>query len=236
MENTSFCLSASISFPSLLSLGNRTNSLNMHECEGGKCSLRGSETTASQGRAQLHQPVPLNHAIASALTRERSVDRDLLLSRNFPLSSDSSIHLTELRAELWAGFALARSPCEPQGTVGWEEQTRASQLGLERKAGRRASLAEPAGREGPAGRARPGGQGTQGSSHSAPWRLREALAPPHPPTSTPAQDELGLLAHPCPLKEWRVRAQSRARINRSGRRLLASCALQGSLVPPWPGP
>lgn len=67
--------------------------------------------------------------------RQRSIDKDLL-SRNFPLSSYNSIHVTELCTELWAGFALALSSCEPQGTVSWEKQTCARQLRLQGKAGR----------------------------------------------------------------------------------------------------
>lgn len=67
------------------------------------CSPKRSETTVSQGGAHFvcvsASPVPLNLATVSAVTRQTGVDKDLL-SRNFPLSSDSSIHLTELCPEL----------------------------------------------------------------------------------------------------------------------------------------
>lgn len=166
--------------------------------EGGRCFLKGSEIKASQRRAHYdHVPTagaapallgaaPLRLATASAVTRERvGVDRDML-SRNFPLSSDSSIHLPELRPEPWAGFALAPSPCEPPGTVSSEAQPRASQLGLETRPGGQPALQSqpgPASPPGEAGRPRGSGQLPQRplAAQGHPSPRQPSSAPPHVP-------------------------------------------------------
>lgn len=120
------------------------------------------------------------------MTRERvGVDRDLL-SRNFPLSSDSSIHLPEPCPEPWAGFALAPSPCEPPGAVSSEAQPGASQLGLETRPGGQPapqSQPGPASPPGEAGRPRGPGQLPQrplaAQGHRSP--RQPSGAPPHVP-------------------------------------------------------
>lgn len=53
-------------------------------------------------------------SMASVLTLERlGVDKDVL-SRNFLLSKDGSIHLIELCSRLWVDFTLAPIPREPR--------------------------------------------------------------------------------------------------------------------------
>lgn len=149
-------------------------------------------------------------ATASAVTRERvGVNKDLF-SRNFPLSNDSSIRLSEL---LPGALSWLRSGPESPRTARYG-QTCASQPGLE---------GQPAWHSQPAGRGWEG-QGPGAVPTAPPGGPGMPLAHPNPPTPHPmhkvSPDPSDTILFTAQFRSTRMRAQSRARTN-------------GNEAPPW---
>lgn len=155
-----------------------------------------------------------------------------MLSRNFPLSSDSSIHLPELGPQLWAAFALAPSPCEPPGAVSSEAQPRASQLG-------RAQGGEATSRAGAAGSSQSAGRGWEargsGQLPQRPLAAPGCPSPPQPsnttPTPRPCAGEPKPPRHLRSIKEYLDESLERAQ-GLMGAKLLLT--LRAPHTSPWP--